>query len=83
MKKDEWWWRQLSESMKEASKLFDSFRASLEPNVEEFDAAIAIHEECCWAYDLNKMSFNKFIETGKSLRARQAYGMILKDYHHE
>jgi hypothetical protein len=76
----EWWTLQLIESMKEASSLVESFRNSLEPNIDKLDKAMTLYEQCCQAYGFNSISFEEFIEFGKSLRARQAHGIIQKDY---
>lgn len=66
---NEWWPRPLIECMKEASKLIECSRTHSEPNVEDFDKAKTLYEECCQAYDLKEISF----DFGKSLRARQAH----------
>lgn len=80
---DDWWWRQFIEGMKEASGLHARFKEALQPNVDDLDKALSIHQEYCQAYDLEKITFEEFIEFGKSLRARQAHTMIQKEYDHE
>ena len=74
-----WWSRQLIEAMKEASRLFESFKEASEPNVDELDKALAIYEEYCQAYDF-EMTFENFTEHGQSLRTRQAFITIHKDF---
>jgi len=77
---DCWFYRQLFENMKEASKCYDRFNHAQEPNIDDLDKAMRIHEEFCLAYDLKQEdSFNKFIEFGQSLRARQALKNIQQD----
>lgn len=71
--RNDWWTRQFIESLKETSLLHDRFKKALQPNVEDIDKAIAIYEECCYAYDLKEIFFEEFTEFGKSLRARQAF----------
>jgi hypothetical protein len=71
---ENWWIRQLFESMMEASKRHENFQNALEPDVGNLDAAFKFHQDCCNAYEeFNKMSFETFIEIGTSLRARQAH----------
>jgi hypothetical protein len=77
---NEWWHRQLTEGMKEASRLMERFKPSLEPDL---DQALRIYEEYCQAYDLTEITFEEFTEIGKSLRARQAREIFQKDDNHE
>lgn len=70
---ENWWIRQLFESMMEASKHHENFQNALEPDVDDLDAACKLHQDCCSAYsEFNEMSFETFVEIGKSLRSRQA-----------
>jgi hypothetical protein len=70
---ENWWIRQLFESMMEASKRYDNFQNALELDVDDLDAACKLHQDCCNVYDeFNKMSFEAFVEIGKSLRSRKA-----------
>lgn len=71
---DGWWVRQLFASMMEASTRFEYFQQSLEPNIDDLDKAWKLHRECRSAYrDFSEISFETFVELGKSLRARQAH----------
>jgi hypothetical protein len=78
-----WWLRQLMEGMREASRLLDGFKEATQPNIEDLDQALAIHEEYCQAYDLEEITFKEFTDYGKSLRARQTRLKIQMDYDHE
>lgn len=69
--------------MKEASTLMEYFRIHSEPNVDDLDKATTLYEECCQAYYFKEISFEEFIDFGKSLRARQAHEIIQKDYINE
>lgn len=67
------WLRQLFESMREASVLYERFKNAQEPDVDDLDKAGAIHKECSNAYEeIKSLCFEYFIEFGNSLRARQA-----------
>lgn len=68
------WIRQLFESMMEASMLYECFQQAFIPNIDDLDKPLELHKECREAYiDLCKISFETFVELGKSLRTRQAH----------
>jgi hypothetical protein len=70
---NEWWWRQLTEAMMEASRLLASFKQATHPNIDVLDNALVIYEDYCQIYNLRGVTFEDFIEHGLSLRTRQAH----------
>jgi hypothetical protein len=60
-----YWHRQLIESIKESSKLHERFKKATETNIDDFDKALTIYEECCQAYGLKEITFEEFIELGQ------------------
>lgn len=67
------WPRQHYHALIEASYWYEKFRKAEEPNIDDLDRAQEIYEGCCFAYDLKHITFEEFVEFGKSLRARQAF----------
>lgn len=72
------WWRQCYESMKEASRLYQRFKGADEPDIDDLDKAMELYNCINSAYELRHTSFEEFIELGTSLRARQALTNITK-----
>ncbi len=83
MNTQDWWVRQLCEAAKEAAIIYETFRSTDMPNMEQYDKAVQLYEECCFAYSFNELTFLEFIELGKGLCARQAHIIIQKDYDYE
>lgn len=65
-KENKWWSRQFSENIKTAFILYKRFKEDCEPNIDDLDKSVKIHQEIIRAYNLNKISFEDFIEIGKA-----------------
>lgn len=63
---DDWETRQRQEKLLEALFWYDKFRISRD--VEYFDKAQEIHEECCDFSKLKAITFETFIVIGENLR---------------
>lgn len=66
-----WWLRQLFECIKEVARQYSLFEASRD--VDDFDKAWTLSEDCPHAYNLKNLDLLDFVEIGKDLPASRPF----------
>lgn len=69
---DGWRVRQLFASTMEAFERFEYFQHAYKLNTDDLDKGLELHRGYSYS-DFSKISFETFVELGKSLRVRQAH----------